>query len=50
MRLFFPWSRGANFGGQKRADRSVALMFADVYRNEGNKAAAAMAVAHKEIA
>ena len=35
---------------QHKAPQHVAIMFADVYRNEGNKAAAAMAVAHRESA
>ena len=35
---------------QHKAPQHVALMFADVYRSQGNKAAAAMAVAHRESA
>lgn len=35
---------------QHRAPQNVALMFADVYQSQGNKAAAAMAVAHRESA
>lgn len=35
---------------QHKAPEQVALMFADVYLTQGNKAAAAMAVAHKESA